>query len=276
MTLAALLLDLGDTLVRGDRVIEHVPEALEALAALHTGAGPLPLALVSDYTMPQAHDPAEITRLVAEYRGRVASYGLARFFQPAERHMTLSTEVGVTKPDPAVFRAALLRLGLPAELPAAMFITEDAAHVAAARRLGMTAWQLGVDFTDWSQPPLYVACAIGDTDPARVRAAYALRLQVVFREQLAEIQRVDLAARRTHATLAGEPPREVELELDARGDVAALRHVHETPREQGFREALEDTGAIAAPGEPLAPGQTHEAEPGPEGPRPRRKRFSMT
>ncbi|HET7502856.1 MAG TPA: hypothetical protein VFK02_17660 [Kofleriaceae bacterium] len=276
MTLAALLLDLGDTLVHGDQVIEHVPEALAALAALHTAAGPLPLALVSDYTMPEPREPAEIARLVAEYVGRVEAYGLARFFAPAARHMTLSTEVGATKPDPEVFRQALVRLGLPAELPAAMFITEDAAHVAAARRLGMTAWQRGVDFTDWSEPPLLVAFALGDADPAHVHAAYALRLRTLFREPLAAIQRVDLAARRTHATLAGEPPREVVLELDARGDLAAVRHVHETGREHSFREALEDTGAIAPPGAPLAPGQTHEAEPGPEGPRPRRKRFSMT
>jgi hypothetical protein len=66
------------------------------------------------------------------------------------------------------------------------------------------------------------------------------------------------------------------LELDARGDITALHHAGETPRERGFRAALDDNAAIAAPGEPLAPGQTHEIEPGPEGPQLKRKRFSMT
>jgi len=277
VTYAALLLDLGDTLVHDDHVIAHALEALDAVSALHVAPDTkLPLALVSDYTMPAAGDPGEVTRLVAEYVERVSGYGLLRYFQPTDRHVTLSTEVGVRKPDPEIFRVALSRLGLPATLSTAMFLTEDASHVAAARGLGMTAWQLGVDVTDWSQLPLLVAHAVSDTDPGRLRAAYALRLRVLFREQLGEVQRVETEAHRTFATLVGEPPQDVVLELDAGGDITALRHVHATPRERSFRAALEDNAAVAAPGKALAPGQTHEAEPGPVDGPPRRKRFSIT
>jgi len=277
VTYAALLLDLGDTLVHDDHVIAHVPEALDAVSALQVAPDTrLSLALVSDYTMAAAGDPGAVARLVAEYVARVSGYGLLRYFQPTQQHVTLSTEVGVRKPDAELFRVALSRLGVPAVLSTAMFITEDASHVAAARRLGITAWQLGVDATDWSQLPLLVARAVGDTDPGRLHAAYALRLRVLFQEPLGEVRRVEAAAHRTFATLAGEPPQEVVLELDARGDIAALRHLHETPRDRSFHAALEDNAAIAAPGQPLAPGQTHEAEPGPGDAPPRRKRFSIT
>ena len=52
--------------------------------------------------------------------------------------MTLSTEVGVRKPDPAIFRAALDRLqpGFPST---SRFVTERLEHVQAARALGMLA-----------------------------------------------------------------------------------------------------------------------------------------
>jgi beta-phosphoglucomutase-like phosphatase (HAD superfamily) len=277
VTLAALLLDLGDTLVHEDHVIAHVLEALDAVSVLHVAPDTaLPLALVSDYTMAPPGDAAEVARLVAEYVTRLSGYGLLRYFQPTARHVTLSTEVGVRKPDPAIFREALVRLGGPVALSAAMFITEDEPHIAAARRLGMTAWQLGVDVTDWSQLPLLVARAIDDTDPGRLRAAYALRMRVLFHEQLGQVQRVDTDAHRAFATLSGEPPQDVVLDLDACGDITALRHLRETPHERSFRAALEDNDAIAAPGEPLAPGQTHQIEPDPTGAVPRRKRFSIT
>ena len=53
--------------------------------------------------------------------------------------MTLSTDVGVRKPDAAIFRAALDRLqpGLP--FHQAVFVTERLEHVHAARALGLVA-----------------------------------------------------------------------------------------------------------------------------------------
>jgi beta-phosphoglucomutase-like phosphatase (HAD superfamily) len=281
VTLGVVLLDLEGTLVRGGQLMEHVLEALDALRDVRVKwwGWRLPLSLVSNYTMPAGPgpiDPAVIAALIAEYRAIVNKLGLTYYFEPPAHHITLSSEVGVEKPDPQIFRVALARLGLPREFAETMFITEDAAHVAAARRLGMMALQLGVDITDWSQPPVLAAFEAGDTDPAHVRAAYALRLRVLYGEHLVDVQRVDLAARRTYVTLAGTPPRAAVLELDLRGDIAALQLADEAPHTRAFHEALEDTAAVAPAGAALAPGQTHTIEPGPAGHAPRRKRFSIT
>lgn len=143
--LAALLLDLGDTLESGGVVLPHVPEALAALARL-----PIQLALVSNDTADG--DPVDDTKF-DDYVEIVRGLDLLRFFEPVAAHVTTSSLVGVTKPRREIFEHALARLRLPVELATAMFITEQAAHVAAARALGMTAWQYGVDFTDWAEAP---------------------------------------------------------------------------------------------------------------------------
>lgn len=258
MSLAALLLDLHDTLVHDGHVIAGVAEGLAALSELHASSGDkLRLALVSDDELP-------------------ASSVLATYFPPASPPITRASEPGPHLPDPVVFRAALARLGLPATLSTAMFVTGDAGHAAAGRRLGMITWQLGADLADWSHLPLLVAWAIGETDPGRVRASYALRVRALFRETLVSVERVDRAAHQAYATLAGEPPDAVVLELDPSGDVVALNHVLQTERDKQFDAALAATARVAGPGEELAAGQTHKVEAGPAGTRPRRKRFSIT
>jgi beta-phosphoglucomutase-like phosphatase (HAD superfamily) len=219
----ALLLDLGETLLHAGKPIAHVPQALEALAKLHTATGvPLPLALVSDYDMPAPGAPAaEVERLFAEYVAVVRKSGLLPHFEPAAHHITLSTQAGVKKPNAAIFRLALQRLGLAPDLATAMFITEDAGHIAAARALGMTAWQFGGDFHDWQKAPALVSAALAE-------------------------------------------------------DQAALKKAGQPTADERQRQMLEDNDAVAGPGQPLAPGQTHAMEPGPDGKlRPTRKRFSV-
>jgi len=220
----ALLLDLGGTLVDEHRkLIAHVPEALGALSALRAPTGvPLALALVSNYTMPPPGAPAgEPQRLFDEYVAIVRGLGLLEFFAPPEHHVTTSTIAGVSKPDPAIFRLALQRLGLAPDLSSAMFVTEESDHIAAARALGMTAWQYGVDFHDWNEVCPLVAQVLSQ-------------------------------------------------------DVATLRAQGKAPAEDRFQKMLEDNAAIAGPSRPLAPGQTHATEIGPDGkPRPIRKRFSL-
>jgi beta-phosphoglucomutase-like phosphatase (HAD superfamily) len=183
--LLALLLDLGETLVHAGRVIEEVPEALKALRSLRTVQGiPLSLALVSDYTMPAPGAPAgEVTRLFDEYVGLVRDFGLLPYFEPPERHITLSTQAGVRKPAQAIFELALRRLGLPHDLRTAMFITEDAAHVAAARNLGITAWQYGVEFRFWRDGPPLVARALAD-DTAALEKAGGVSAEMTYRKAL--------------------------------------------------------------------------------------------
>jgi FMN phosphatase YigB (HAD superfamily) len=59
------------------------------------------------------------------------------FFEPLKERVTLSSEVGVMKPDEKIFRAAIdkIQSGLPYQN--VLFITEDKEHTIQARRLGM-------------------------------------------------------------------------------------------------------------------------------------------
>jgi putative hydrolase of the HAD superfamily len=54
-----------------------------------------------------------------------------------------SAEVGMTKPDPAIYRLAAARLALPAE--ACLFVDDSEENVEAARQVGMTAIHHRVD-----------------------------------------------------------------------------------------------------------------------------------
>jgi hypothetical protein len=58
--------------------------------------------------------------------------------------VTLSTEVGQFKPAEAVFRTAVAKSDPTLALTDALFVTENLAHVLAARRLGLTAVHVGV------------------------------------------------------------------------------------------------------------------------------------
>src|SRR5262249_14783617 len=144
--IAALLIDLGDTLVQGEQVLPHAPEALACLASVPVEhGGTLPLALVSDF------DDA-----LSEYVALVDKLGLLRYFDPPERHVTISALEGVRKPARKIFELAMTRLGLGPDLARAAFITENAGHISACRALGMKALQFGVDFQDWADVPLRV------------------------------------------------------------------------------------------------------------------------
>jgi beta-phosphoglucomutase-like phosphatase (HAD superfamily) len=155
-----LMLDLGNTLVTGSPpvLLPGVPQALADLQSLTTSAGaPLPMCLVSNFTdlMPPA-TPNQVMAAEKQYRTTLQHAGLSQFFSPFEKTVTLSTHVGVRKPDCRVFHAALARLGL-ASLPLerCLLITEEAAHVAKVRSYGMKALRFGtvgvpgVDFSAW-------------------------------------------------------------------------------------------------------------------------------
>ncbi len=194
----AVLLDLGGTLVDGDRVLPSVPEALTALTRFRTAAGsPLELAVVSDFPMPPPPgDAAAVEALVREYLALLDGFGLRRFFEPVERRVTLSTQVGVRKPDRRVYETALRRLGTGADLTEALAITEDAGHLAACRALGMATVQVAparpvgegprtggpapgvVD--DWLDVPLLVRRLVAPEDV--VTTAEALRPWLAARD----------------------------------------------------------------------------------------------
>ncbi|WP_448642454.1 HAD family hydrolase [Geodermatophilus sp. URMC 63] len=159
-----LLLDLGGTLVDGERPLPHVVEALKAIAELDGSTGaPLQIALVSDFYPADPPTPAGVQARFDEYLVILDRTGLRWLFEPVDRRVTLSTHAGVRKPDRRVYELALRRLGTSGGLTDCLSITENVDHVAACRALGMQALQFGVDFDDWSQAPALVRRMI---DPA--------------------------------------------------------------------------------------------------------------
>jgi FMN phosphatase YigB (HAD superfamily) len=165
----ALLLDLGDTLIdsqHGNEPFPGVKDALGVLQKLETADHtPLVLCLVSDFTMPVPRTEAAIAAAFADYLEILDRTGLRSFFEPVDERVTLSTHVGVGKPDAAVFKAALKRAKVDAPITEAMFITENPDHIEACRDLHMTALQFGVDFNTWSAAPPLIAQRIGAPGP---------------------------------------------------------------------------------------------------------------
>lgn len=131
MVMKIVLFDLGDTLehiVQGKDVL--MPGALELLSAIqdmhdHNGDTPA-LALVSDFDK-----PAE------EYYALLQALGIHTFFKSFTERITLSNEVGITKPDEKIFRAAIDKIQKDLPYQNVIFITENKQHTTAARKLGM-------------------------------------------------------------------------------------------------------------------------------------------
>jgi FMN phosphatase YigB (HAD superfamily) len=63
------------------------------------------------------------------------------FFEPVEKHVTLSTEMVslIFKPDERIFRKAIDKINPGGAFRDTMFITDSRPHVEAARELGMQA-----------------------------------------------------------------------------------------------------------------------------------------
>ena len=217
-----LLLDLGGTLVDGSRPFAHVKEALGALRRFHGGSGaPLQLALVSDYLPADPPTPAGVKGRFAEYLALLDGFGLRRFFQPAGRHVTLSTHAGVAKPDRRVYELALQRLGSSASLRDCLSVTEDAGHVAACRALGMEALRFGGDFADWAEGPLLVRHRVDPTSAANTTLALGVWLAARHSRRLAGLEGPPSAA---GATIRLRPPGPVRASVafDGGGRVAEI------------------------------------------------------
>jgi FMN phosphatase YigB (HAD superfamily) len=136
-----ILFDLGDTLESGDVLLPGARQMLLDVGALRDDRGQAPrLGLLSDFD--EAATPAEIPAIEARYRALIEQLGIADLFQPFAQAVTLSTQVGVFKPDRRIFRAALDKFDPDAHFHDAIFVTENPEHVKAARRLGMQAIHL--------------------------------------------------------------------------------------------------------------------------------------
>ncbi len=136
-----VLFDLGDTLESDDVLRPGAQWTLQELTDLRTGGRPaVVLGLLSDYR--DAARPEDVPEIVAEYHALLDQLGIRRFFEPLPRRVTLSTEVGIRKPAPATFRAAVAKAEPTLGFADVLFVTENLEHVRAARGLGLAAVHL--------------------------------------------------------------------------------------------------------------------------------------
>lgn len=294
----ALLLDLGETLIdANDQVLPGVRNALTQLRTFEAeDHQPLPMCLVSDFTMPHPRTPQAIQAAFADYLHILDQTGLREFFEPVDKHVTLSTHVGRNKPAAEVFETALARLGVAAPLTDTLFITENAAHVAACRQLGMHALQFGSDFTDWNHAPLRIAQEIGGTNVTNFKTMFkdALAAHDDLRlESLSDVKAGTLQGSARRLVKLDDPalgkldgvhielPVDLTARIDGTGRVAS---VETAPRPDMVAEAVENLKSLASnqqiagmdePGSPSPVVPTHSVETDAQGRRIlRRRRFT--
>lgn len=131
-----VLFDLGETLESEDRLLPGAEETLAAVAALtDRGGEPIVLGLISDFD--SSERPGDVPAARKEYAEILEDLGIRSFFEPLERRTTLSVEVGVRKPDAAIFRAAIDKVAAGTPFHHVLFVSENERHVEGARRLGM-------------------------------------------------------------------------------------------------------------------------------------------
>jgi hypothetical protein len=133
-----VLFDLGDTLESAGVLRPGAMETLEAIASLRRdGHAAALLGLVSDFHMPD--DPSDVGPIQQQYYSLLDDLGIRAFFEPVAERVTLSTEVGVFKPDEAVFRTAASKISPDLDFKDILFVTENIHHVRAAGLLGLVA-----------------------------------------------------------------------------------------------------------------------------------------
>lgn len=176
-----LFLDVGETLLHGRTPFPHALLALESLTRLTTASGDdLFVSLISDYHMPRVPgDQQEIEALEGEFLEILAEARMDRFFEPFEKHVTISSRAGVTKPARQIFELGVKRSGTGASLNECLFVTEDSEHLAKAQDFGMTVVRFGSgpgiepSFSDWSDGVGLLADLIEPNHPANREAAAA-------------------------------------------------------------------------------------------------------
>lgn len=298
--LCVLMIDLGGTLVdQDDYVFPYVQEALATLQDFETESHTqLSLCLVSDYYMPTTE--RTVQTIFEEYVARIKRADLARFFEPVQRHVTLSTHAGVNKPDRRIFELAIERLGLTAGFDECLFITENKEHIEACRSLGMKTLRFGEgrtgsDFSDWSEAPLLIAPMVNAESTNNLEKALRLRLSVEH-----DVEFMAITGRSKEGTIRGQAktwhalpntetdsgsgsqitlPVDVEINMDLQGRVLAIkRHPPDSKQVDEathYVKTLEENKQISRKRGPLSPGETHRETTNKKGEkRIKRERFS--
>lgn len=131
-----VLFDLGKTLEDRDVLLPGARETLQAIQAMRDSNGEAAvLALVSDFNM--TDNPEQIPFIQQRYYKLLDKLGIRSFFEPVADRVTLSTEVGVSKPDEKIFRAVIEKIDEGLGFRDVLFVTENQEHVLEARRLGI-------------------------------------------------------------------------------------------------------------------------------------------
>ena len=131
-----VLFDLGDTLEYNDKLITGAFETLSNLQKMHDDKNqPVILALISDFL--PANTPEEIKEIKEKYYKILNNLGIRPFFEPVNERVTLSTEIGVNKPDPRIFRYAIDKISKGLSFKEVIYITENKDHVIATNEMGI-------------------------------------------------------------------------------------------------------------------------------------------
>jgi FMN phosphatase YigB (HAD superfamily) len=133
-----VLFDLGETLENQDVLLPGARETLQAIQEMRDHSEEAAaLSLVSDFDMPD--NPQQIPVIRQRYYEILEGLGIRSLFEPVAERVTLSSEVGVFKPDERIFRTVIEKLDEDLHFGDVVFITENREHVLKARRLGMRA-----------------------------------------------------------------------------------------------------------------------------------------
>ncbi|MEQ9565740.1 MAG: hypothetical protein RLN85_08015, partial [Pseudomonadales bacterium] len=163
------MIDLGGTLERDRTLLPYVRECLQAISRFRASDGsPLEYCLVSDFLPAEPFTESRVSEIFGQYLEILKELEILDLFEPVERRVTLSTHANVRKPDRRLFELAMERLGVSPKFEDSLFITENDAHIAAARMLGMDCLKFGIErpggFADWPTGLLKIALKV---DPAK-------------------------------------------------------------------------------------------------------------
>jgi beta-phosphoglucomutase-like phosphatase (HAD superfamily) len=136
-----VLFDLGKTLEFNDELLPGAEELLSSIKGMNDTVGNSPaIALISDFdNFEEGLQLNDVKPFQLKYYDILNKLGIISYFEPVYKYVTLSTEVGVRKPDERIFRTAIDTIEKDLPFENVLFITENPFHISAARELGMKA-----------------------------------------------------------------------------------------------------------------------------------------
>jgi FMN phosphatase YigB (HAD superfamily) len=138
-----ILFDLGQTLEDHGVLIPGAVDMLSAIMDIRdSNKEPPVIALISNFY--DANKPEEVEPFRQQYYKILDDLKIRSFFEPLKDRVTLSTEVGVKKPDEKIFRTAIDKIQKDLPYRNVIFITEDKDHIVAARKYGMMAIRINL------------------------------------------------------------------------------------------------------------------------------------